>query len=74
MIDPYNVYIGDVKCDPYRIGRAYGVDGAELQIVKKALRLGRKHKTKTEDLLEIISTAKRILEMDEEDQKINNAK
>lgn len=66
-IDPYQVRIGGQKADPYRIGRAYGLGGPEMQALKKILRMGRKHKSRREDALEVISTMQRIIEMDEED-------
>ena len=65
--DPYQVTIGGVKADPYRIARAYGLDGAETQALKKLLRRGQKHKSRRDDNLEVISTMQRIVEMDDED-------
>lgn len=65
--DPYRVRIGEVLADPYRIARAYGLDGAETQALKKLLRMGRKHKSREQDAREVISTMHRILEMDSED-------
>tara|TARA_R110000850_G_C9996151_1_gene468179 strand:+ start:12371 stop:12643 length:273 start_codon:yes stop_codon:yes gene_type:complete len=66
-VDPYKVTIGGVKADPYRIARAYGLNGAETQALKKLLRCGKKHKTRLEDQMEVISTIQREIEMDEED-------
>lgn len=65
--DPYNVRIGGVKADPYRIARAYNLGGAEAQALKKLLRMGTKHKSRLEDAQEVITTMQRVIEMDQED-------
>jgi hypothetical protein len=58
-----------IKLDPARIARIYGVtDGMIFTILKKCLRMGRAHKDKRQDLLDIISAAKRELEMMDEDE------
>ena len=70
--DPYEVYIGAVKCDPMRIIRAYGItDMGTQQAIKKLLRNGRKHKTLTKDKEEAITSLQRSIEMDVEDSKSN---
>lgn len=71
LFDPYDVRIGGVKADPYRIARAYGLGGAEAQALKKLLRLGAKHKTRAEDAREVITTMERVIEMDAEDSLSN---
>jgi len=71
LFDPYSVRIGDVKADPYRIARAYGLGGAEAQALKKILRMGTKHKTRSEDAREVITTMERVIEMDSEDSRSN---
>lgn len=68
-IDPYQVHIGGLKADPYRIARAYGLGAAEGQALKKLLRMGRKHKSIIEDCREVITTMERIIEMNEEDDQ-----
>jgi len=42
------------------------------QALKKLLRAGRKHKSKAEDLNEVITTCQRELEMDAEDAATAN--
>lgn len=74
LFDPYNVRIGGVKADPYRIARAYGLGGAEAQALKKLLRMGTKHKSRAEDAKEVITTMQRVIEMDEEDSRSNRDK
>jgi len=61
------VYKG-VKLDPFRIAAVYGMtDPALFTILKKVLRGGRAHKDLKQDLVDIISSAERKLEMMEED-------
>ena len=62
------VYQG-VKLDPYRIASIYGIDDFALQtILKKCLCAGnRGHKDKKRDLKDIITAARRAIEMIEED-------
>jgi hypothetical protein len=65
--DPYQVTIGGVRADPYRIARAYGLDATLGAALKKLCRRGRKHKTLREDVREAITTLQRWEEMEEED-------
>lgn len=65
--DPYEVRIGGVLVDPYRIARAFGLDPVIAQAVKKLLRCGRKHKTAAEDVREAITTLERWEAMEKED-------
>lgn len=70
MSDPYEVRIGGVKADPMRIIRAYEIDDMGVQqAIKKLLRLGRKHKTATQDKREAVTSLLRSIEMDEEDSQ-----
>ena len=69
-IDPYEVYIGGVKCDPQRICRAYGItDMGIQQAIKKLLRSGLKHKDVATDKREAITSIQRSIEMDAEDAR-----
>ncbi len=69
-IDPYNVRIGGVLADPYRVARAYGIDDPVIfQALKKLLRCGRKHKAKAADVRESITSLERWEAMNREDQK-----
>lgn len=69
MSDPYQVTIGGVKADPYRIARAYGItDPVIFQALKKLLRCGRKHKDQATDVREAITTLERWEQMNAEDQ------
>ena len=69
-IDPYNVRIGGVLTDPYRVARAYGIeDPVIFQALKKLLRCGRKHKAKAADVREAITSLERWEAMNREDQK-----
>lgn len=66
--DPYEIRIGGVKADPYRIARAYGIDDPVIfQAVKKLLRLGRKHKDRALDVREAITSLERWEQMNRED-------
>ena len=67
--DPYQVRIGGVLVDPYRIARAFGLDPTIAQAVKKLLRSGRKHKTAAEDVREAITTLERWEAMEREDMQ-----
>jgi hypothetical protein len=59
-VDPYEVRIGGVKADPYRIARAYGItDPVIFQALKKLLRFGRKHKDGAKDVREAITSLER---------------
>ena len=67
------VYKG-IKLDPFRIAAIYNVnDFAMQQIIKKCLCSGnRGHKDKRQDLLDIITAARRAIEMlDEDEQQAN---
>ena len=67
-IDPYNVRIGGVLADPYRVARAYGIeDPVIFQALKKLLRCGRKHKAKAADVRESITSLERWEAMNKED-------
>ena len=68
--DPYQVQIGGVRCDPYRIARAYGIsDPVIFQALKKLLRFGRKHKDRETDVREAITSLERWEQMNKEDSK-----
>lgn len=68
--DPYAVTIGNVRADPYRIARAYGItDPIIFQVLKKLLRSGRKHKSLSEDVAEAITSLQRWQEMEKEDKE-----
>lgn len=68
--DPYQVHIGGVRADPYRIARAYGInDPVIFQALKKLLRCGRKHKDQATDVREAITSLERWEAMNEEDSK-----
>jgi hypothetical protein len=69
MDDPYQVTIGGVVADPYRIARAYGLDATLGQALKKLLRCGRKHKDRATDVRECITTLERWEQMEAEDQQ-----
>ncbi len=69
-IDPYQVQIGGVKADPYRIARAYGIDDPVIfQALKKILRCGRKHKDRRTDVREAITSLERWEAMNAEDDQ-----
>lgn len=71
-VDPYEVRIGGVKADPYRIARAYGItDPVLFQALKKLLRCGRKHKDIRADAREARTTIERWEAMNAEDDKPN---
>ena len=58
--DPYQIQIGGVKADPYRIAKAYGIDDPIIfQAIKKLLRCGRKHKSRAQDVREAITSLER---------------
>jgi hypothetical protein len=65
--DCYQIRIGGVIVDPYRIAREYDLDSAIAQAVKKLLRCGRKHKSIAEDVREAITTLERWEAMEAED-------
>lgn len=68
--DPYQIHIGGVKCDPYRIARAYSInDPVIFQALKKLLRCGRKHKDRATDVREAITSLERWEQMNQEDSK-----
>lgn len=70
MNDPYQIKIGGVLADPYRIARAYSIDDPIIfQALKKLLRAGRKHKNLAADVREAITTLERWEEMQTEDQE-----
>lgn len=70
MNDPYNVRIGGIKADPYRIARAYGItDPVIFQALKKLLRAGRKHKDLATDVREAITSLERWEAMNAEDAR-----
>lgn len=70
VTDPYNVTFHGHKLDPYQIGVLFGITHPALfQILKKVLRSGRKHKDISQDVAEIISSAVRWQEMQEEEEK-----
>ena len=59
-IDPYKVKIGGVVADPYQIAHYYGLNDPILfQALKKILRCGRKHKSKTQDVRDAITSLER---------------
>ncbi len=66
--DPYQIRIGGVIADPYRICLAYGLDPVIAQAVKKLLRCGRKHKDADQDVREAITTLERWEAIRREDQ------
>lgn len=65
--DCYQIRIGGVIVDPYRIAREYDLDPIVAQAVKKLLRCGRKHKTPAQDVREAITTLERWEAMNDED-------
>lgn len=68
MSDPYNLEFHGHKIDPTRVGKIFEVTDPNLfQSLKKLLRAGRKHKTKTQDIKECITSLLRYLEMEQED-------
>lgn len=70
MTDPYQVTIGGVLADPYRIARAYEItDPVLFQALKKLLRCGRKHKDCATDVREAITTLERWESMNAEDAR-----
>lgn len=70
MIDPYCVFHKGELIDPYRVARLFGItDPALAQALKKLLRSGRKHKTVTEDINEVITSCQRFLAMNAEDER-----
>ena len=67
----YNFYYEDVKIDPYRILKEYGITCPALQhAIKKLLRAGNSVKTLRQDILEVMSTLERKLEMMCEDDEL----
>ena len=68
MLDPYEITIGGIKADPYRIALAYDLDPVIAQAVKKLLRCGRKHKSKANDIREAITTLERWEQIQAEDE------
>ena len=68
MTDPYEITIGGIKADPYRIALAYDLDPVIAQAVKKLLRCGRKHKSKANDIREAITTLERWEQIQAEDE------
>ena len=67
-MDPYQITIGGVKADPYRIAKAYGIDDPIIfQAIKKLLRSGRKHKTRAQDVREAITSLERWEQIEAED-------
>jgi len=67
-MDPYQITIGGVKADPYRIAKAYGIDDPIIfQAIKKLLRCGRKHKSMTQDVREAITSLERWEQIEAED-------
>lgn len=63
-IDPYKVMLNGVLLDPYRIAVLYKLnDPIVFQILKKALRFGRKHKSQVKDVTECITSGIRWLEI-----------
>lgn len=69
--DPYEIRIGGVRADPYRVARAYGInDPVIFQALKKLLRFGRKHKDRATDVREAITSLERWEAMNLEDTKL----
>ena len=72
-VDPgahYRCEIGGVKVDPFRMAEVIGItDPVQFTIFKKAWRMGSSVKDKRQDLLDIISAAKRGIEMINELEK-----
>lgn len=70
MSDPYEVRIGGVLADPYRIALAYEITHPALQqALKKILRCGRKHKSQVVDVREAITSLERWEAMNAEDSQ-----
>ena len=65
-LNVYQIKVGGVVIDPYRIAIEYKLGPLEAQALKKLLRCGRKHKTWREDIYEVMSTCQRALDIDEE--------
>jgi hypothetical protein len=66
----YDVTIGGVKADPYRIGIAYGITHpAHHHALKKLIRAGKSHKSLEQDLRETIQAIERMLAMMKEEQE-----
>ena len=58
--DPYNVIIGGVRVDPMYIVKAFQItDMGVAQAIKKLLRHGSKHKSKTQDVRDAITSLER---------------
>lgn len=72
-LDPYRAPWRGFLFDPYLVARIFGIsDPILFQVLKKALRFGRKHKTAREDAEEIISSMKRWLEMEAAEEAFKN--
>ena len=67
----YRYMYKGVKLDPFRIAAIYKVtDFAMQQILKKCLCSGKRgHKSRRQDLLDIITSANRAIEMLDEDEQ-----
>ena len=75
MSDPYQVIIGGVRADPYRVARAYDItDPVLFQALKKLLRCGRKHKDMATDIREAITSLERWEAMNREDVTLGISK
>ena len=71
--DPYNVSFAGQKLDPYRVIELFQITHPAIQqVIKKALRMGAKHKTQEEDAKDIITSAQRFLDMLREDELMKN--
>jgi len=70
-VDPYKVQIGGVTLDPYMIASLYQInDPIIFQMLKKLLRLGRKHKSESKDVVECITSGIRWLEINSPDDAV----
>ena len=62
-----------IRIDPYRILSVYGIVCPAMQhAIKKLLRCGKSIKTEREDILEVMSTLERKLEMLNEDSNMQS--
>lgn len=64
----YRMQYRGIKLDPFRICDIYGITSfGQATLVKKALRMGKAHKDRKQDLLDMRCCIDRMLEMMDED-------
>ena len=65
----YDFTYKGIKIDPYRLFDIYGIiHPAQQHAIKKLLRAGRSVKTLEQDIMEVIESLHRWLEMEQEDK------